>query len=174
MSKYYLSIIFLVNACAAADFCASVGINGILMQLNRIRGEYLRENVLHSHFILFYFVPSKHYCGYSQNKFSLYYSLINPEWQFSLLSLCSVINHLQSFSYLEFKCISVLQKMKTFNPELSLWSKCNSIVFQAKRFYVQAVRNWRVTFLNQAFYLWSSAIVYLHRKRNAVNYIEYH
>lgn len=43
MSRCGLTTVFAANAYTAADFCASVGINGILMQLNRIRGQYLRE-----------------------------------------------------------------------------------------------------------------------------------
>jgi len=60
MSKCGLTAIFAANAYTAADFCASVGTNGILMHLNRIRGEYLREkNTLILMIFFLFLVPSK-------------------------------------------------------------------------------------------------------------------
>lgn len=69
MSKCGLTAIFAANAYTAADFCASVGINGILMQLNRIRGEHLREKIVSYSLIFFPVFSSKQNedCRYSLN-----------------------------------------------------------------------------------------------------------
>lgn len=50
MPECDLTMIFAENAYTAANFCASVVVNRLLMQLNKIRGEYLR----HSHIWVFF------------------------------------------------------------------------------------------------------------------------
>lgn len=66
MSKCGLTAIFAANAYTAADFCASVGINVFLMQLNKIRGEYLREKngLIFMIFFLVFSSKQNEDCGY--------------------------------------------------------------------------------------------------------------